>query len=304
MRGEPSETKAGLHPRNRFRHGYDFVELMRVSPALAPFVKPTAHGGLSIDYADAAAVKALNQALLRQAYGLQTWDLPPGRLCPPVPGRADYVHWLADLLSGGVEAHIPRGKAVRVLDIGTGASAIYALIGACEYGWSFVGVDTDAAALRWARQIVAANAGVAARIQFRQQSDPAQCFDGVVRGGERFDLSLCNPPFHASAAEAEAGTVRKLRQLGKDSGKLERNFGGQANELWCAGGELGFLQRMIEQSALIPDRCRWFTTLVSKGEHLPRLRAALADVQAAEVRVIEMAQGQKKSRVLAWTFQV
>jgi 23S rRNA A1618 N6-methylase RlmF len=26
-------------------------------------------------------------------------------------------------------------------------------------------------------------------------------------------------------------------------------------------------------------------------------------VNAAEVRVIEMAQGQKKSRILAWTFQ-
>jgi 23S rRNA (adenine1618-N6)-methyltransferase len=298
------EPKAGLHPRNRFRHGYDFTELVRLSPALGPFVKPNAQGGISIDYADAAAVKALNQALLRQAYGLQTWDLPPGRLCPPVPGRADYVHHLADLLSGGDEAKIPRGKAVRVLDIGTGASAIYPLIGTCEYGWSFVGVDIDAAALRWARQIVAANAVVASRIQFRQQSDTAVCFDGVVRGGETFDLSLCNPPFHASAAEAEAGTTRKLRQLGKGGEKLERNFGGQANELWCVGGELGFIRRMIEQSALIPDRCRWFTTLVSKGEHLPPLRAALVNAAAVEVRVIEMAQGQKKSRVLAWTFQV
>jgi 23S rRNA (adenine1618-N6)-methyltransferase len=299
----PSGAKPGLHPRNRFRQGYDFPELVRVSPELTPFVKPTAHGDLSIDYADAAAVKSLNQALLRYAYALKTWDLPPGRLCPPVPGRADYVHHLADLLSGGDEAKIPRGKAVRVLDIVTGASAIYPLIGACEYGWSFVGVDIDAAALRWARQIVEANAGVALRIQFRQQADPAGCFDGVVRGGETFDLSLCNPPFHASAAEAEAGTVRKLRHLGIRDAKLERNFGGQANELWCPGGELAFIRRMIEQSARIPERCWWFTTLVSKGEHLPALRSALRTAGAVEVRVIEMAQGQKKSRVLAWTYR-
>lgn len=298
-----SEVKAGLHPRNRFRAGYDFAALVRVSPALSPFVRVNEHGGTSIDFADAGAVKALNQALLRQAYELQTWDLPPGRLCPPVPGRADYVHHLADLLSGGDEATIPRGKGVRALDIGTGASAIYPLIGACEYGWQFVGTDIDAGALRWARQLVAANAAVAGLIQFRQQANPARCFDGVVRGGETFDLSLCNPPFHASAEEAEAATVRKLRQLGKGSEKLERNFGGQANELWCAGGELGFIRRMIEQSALIPDRCRWFTTLVSKGENLPPLRAALVNAAAAEVRVIEMAQGQKKSRVLAWTYQ-
>lgn len=304
MKPALTAPKAGLHPRNRFRQGYDFSELARVSPPLEPFLKPAEHGGLSIDYSNGAAVKALNQALLRQAYGLQTWDLPPGRLCPPVPGRADYLHYLADLLSGGDEAQIPRGKAVRVLDIGTGASAIYPLIGASEYGWSFVGTDIDAAALRWARQIVAANPAVAGRIQFRHQTDPMSCFEGVVRGGEAFALSLCNPPFHADAKEANAGTLRKLRHLRKGGDKAERNFGGQDNELWCPDGELGFIRRMIEQSARIPGHCRWFTTLVSKSGHLQKLLSALNAASAREVRVNEMAQGQKKSRVLAWTFQV
>jgi len=298
-----SEVKAGLHPRNRFRAGYDFAALVQVSPALGPLVRVNEHGGTSIDFADAGAVKALNQALLRQAYELQTWDLPPGRLCPPVPGRADYVHHLADLLSGGDEAMIPRGKGVRVLDIGTGASAIYPLIGACEYGWQFVGTDIDASALRWARQLVEANAAVSGLIQFRQQANPAECFEGVIRGGESFAASLCNPPFHASAEEAAAGTGRKLRGLGKGGAVEARNFGGQANELWCEGGELGFIRRMIAQSEQVAGRCRWFTTLVSQSAHLPALRSALKQVPVTEVRVIEMAQGQKKSRVLAWTYQ-
>ena len=298
-----SEMKAGLHPRNRFRAGYDFAALVQLSPALSPFVRANEHGGTSIDFADAGAVKALNQALLREAYELQTWDLLPGRLCPPVPGRADYVHHLADVLSGGDEAMIPRGKKVRVLDIGTGASAIYPLIGACEYGWQFVGTDIDAGALRWARQLVAANAAVAGLIQFRQQASPAECFEGVIRGGESFAASLCNPPFHASAEEAAAGTGRKLRGLGKGGSVETRNFGGQANELWCEGGELGFIRRMIAQSARVAERCRWFTTLVSQNAHLPALRSALKQVPVTEVRVIEMAQGQKKSRVLAWTYQ-
>jgi 23S rRNA (adenine1618-N6)-methyltransferase len=82
-----------------------------------------------------------------------------------------------------------------------------------------------------------------------------------------------------------------------------RNFGGQANELWCEGGELGFIRRMITQSARVAERCRWFTTLVSQNAHLPALRSALKQVPVTEVRVIEMAQGQKKSRVLAWTYQ-
>ena len=50
------------------------------------------------------------------------------------------------------------------------------------------------------------------------------------------------------------------------------------------------------------DQCRWFTTLVSKSAHLPRLHQALRDARAAEVKTIAMAQGQKQSRILAWTF--
>jgi hypothetical protein len=91
-------TKTGLHPRNRFREGYDFTALIAVSPALKAFVKPNAYGDDSIDYADPLAVKALNQALLRQAYGLPHWDIPAGYLCPPIPGRSDYLHHLADLI--------------------------------------------------------------------------------------------------------------------------------------------------------------------------------------------------------------
>lgn len=303
MNGPVRGAKPGLHERNRFRGGYDFAALVRASPALGEWVRPNGHGDFSIDYADARAVKALNQALLREAYGLQTWDLPEGRLCPPVPGRADYLHQVADLLGGGDEAGIPRGRGVRVLDIGTGASAIYPLIGACEYGWRFVGTDIDAGALRWARRLVEANPRVAGLIQFRQQAEAGSCFAGVIRGGETFAASVCNPPFHASEAEAAAGTVRKLKGLGKGGAVITRNFGGESNELWCEGGELGFIRRMIAESEGVAGRCRWFTTLVSQSAHLPELRAELRRVAAREVRVLEMAQGRKKSRVLAWTFQ-
>ena len=91
--------KTGLHPRNRFNTRYDFPLLIACSPALAAFVKPNAYGDDSIDYADPLAVKSLNQALLKQAYGLEHWDIPPGYLCPPIPGRSDYIHHLADLIS-------------------------------------------------------------------------------------------------------------------------------------------------------------------------------------------------------------
>ena len=295
--------KEAMHPRNRFRDGYDFPQLQRTAPALSGFVRPNAHGDDSIDYADPGAVRALNQALLKQAYGLGWWDVPAGYLCPPIPGRSDYLHYVADLLGGAGRAEIPRGRGVAVLDVGVGASCIYPLIGTSEYGWRFVGSDVDPVALGGAKNVAASNPKVASLIECRLQPSARECFEGVIRPGEVFDATMCNPPFHASAAEAAEGNLRKRRNLGTAKGGARpRNFGGQPSELWCPGGELAFILRMITQSIAMRDQCRWFTTLVSKSAHLPRLLDALREVRAAGVRVIEMAQGQKQSRILAWAF--
>ena len=296
-------SKQRMHPRNRFRGGYDFEALAERSPRLAAFVGPNAHGDHSIDYANPKAVKALNQALLKDAYGFEGWDVPPGYLCPPIPGRSDYLHHLADLLSGGNEDAIPRGGSVAVLDIGVGASCIYPLIGAADYGWRFVGSEVDPVALCWAARLTLAYPAVAGLIELRLQPSAGECFKNVIEAGEVFHLSMCNPPFHSSAKEAVAATRRKRRNLGANQA-TERvlNFGGQPSELWCPGGEPAFVQRMIRQSADAPDQCLWFTTLISKSSHLPRLHQAVRDAKAVEVRIIEMGQGQKQSRILAWTF--
>lgn len=293
------DRKQAMHVRNRFRAGYDFGRLATASPALKPFVRPNAYGDLSIDYANREAVVALNRALLMLAYGL-TWDVPSGYLCPPIPGRSDYLHHVADLLADDAGS-IPRGPSVVVLDIGAGASCIYPLIGASEYGWRFVGTEIDPVAHRWARQLVAANAPVSGLVDVLMQPDPLECFKDVIPPGQTFAVSICNPPFHASGEDAAAGSRRKRRNLGGSKTQV-LNFGGQAGELWCAGGELAFVRRLIVQSAAAAGRCRWFTTLVSKSAHLPRFRETLRDVGAMDVRTIPMAQGQKQSRILAWTF--
>ena len=289
-----------MHPRNRFRGGYDFAKLAQSNPALRPHVTPNAHGDLSIDYADPGAVKSLNQALLREAYGLRHFDVPSGYLCPPIPGRSDYVHHLADLL--GPRAIRGERGAIKVLDIGMGASCIYALIGASEYGWRFVGSEVDPIALNSARTLVARNETVADLIECRAQTSATRSFEGIILPGESFDLSMCNPPFHASAAEAAMGSEKKRRNLAR-SNRGVSNFGGRPGELWCRGGELGFVLRMIEESRHFRDSVRWFTSLVSKSAHLPRLQGAASDAGATEVRTIDMAQGQKRSRLLAWTYR-
>lgn len=300
------QTTATMHPRNRHLSGYDFPALCARAPGLARYIVATPAGTPSIDFANPAAVKALNRALLATDYGIPDWDIPAGYLCPPIPGRADYLHHLADLLAEGNGGEIPRGGRLWVLDVGVGANCVYPLLGHGEYGWRFLGVDIDEAALANAQRIVDANR-LGDAIRLRHQPVADNVFVGLLRSGERFDLSLCNPPFHDSPGSAQAGSRRKWNQLGKsqaavDAGNPRLNFGGQAGELWCPGGERGFLETMVAQSASIPKRCLWFSSLVSKAENLPHIETALARVHATHVRIIPMAQGQKQSRVVAWTF--
>ncbi|MBC9251930.1 23S rRNA (adenine(1618)-N(6))-methyltransferase [Pseudomonas alcaligenes] len=297
-------TKGQLHPRNRHQGRYDFPKLIEASPELGKFVILNPYGKQSIDFANPEAVKVFNRALLRQLYGIVHWDIPPGYLCPPIPGRADYLHGLADLLAEGNDGNIPRGKAVRVLDIGTGANCIYPLLGHSDYGWRFVGADIDPQALAAAAVTVQAN-GLGEAIELRRQAQPEQIFQGLIEAGERFTLSLCNPPFHSSAEDAVSGSTRKWKNLGKLDPKRKLpvlNFGGQSNELWCEGGEAAFLRRMARESAEFAGQVLWFSSLVSKASNLPTLQAALAKAGALEVRCVEMAQGNKQSRFVAWTF--
>jgi 23S rRNA (adenine1618-N6)-methyltransferase len=299
----PPAEKDQLHPRNPHRAPYDFPQLSQRSPELAAFVQPNQYGNLSIDFAKPLAVNALNRAFLRQFYGIEHWDIPKGYLCPPIPGRADYVHYLADLLAESNGGTLPPGEDITVLDVGVGANCIYPIIGRREYGWHFVGSDVDGVAVRAAQQIEAANPSLAGAIECRLQPARTRIFDGLIQAGELFDLTMCNPPFHASAAAAAAGSQRKTSNLGTARGpRPALNFGGQNNELWCEGGEAAFIRRMVQESGRRPRSCYWYTSLVSKKETLPGVYRALKTAGATAVRTIDMAQGQKKSRLVAWTF--
>lgn len=288
--------KTELHLRNQHRDRYDFDLLITVNAALKPYVKPNKFGDSSIDFANLQAVKALNQALLKQYYDVAVWDIPSQYLCPPIPGRADYVHNLADLLADSY----PQKELVRVLDIGVGANMIYPLIGRFSYGWQFVGADIDAAAINNAQQIIDAN-GISEMITLRLQANQQHFFKGIIQQDERFTFSMCNPPFHASLAEAQAGTQRKWRGLGRGD-KSGLNFGGQSNELVCEGGEEAFVMAMIKESKQFATQCQWFTTLISKAATLSSVYRALDKVGAQHVKTIDMQQGQKQSRIVAWTF--
>ena len=301
----PSPQKPTLHPRNRHQGRYDFPQLIKAHPDLARFVIINPYGKESIDFANPAAVKVFNRALLKALYGIQHWDIPEGYLCPPIPGRADYLHCLADLLAESNGGEPPRGASVKVLDIGVGANCVYPLLGHSDYRWQFVGSDIDSVALASAAAIVQANK-LGKAIDLRLQPQPRNILKGLLNADERFAVTLCNPPFHASLEEATRGSQRKWRALGKADPKRKLpvlNFGGQNNELWCEGGEIHFVTQLINESVTVGTQVLWFSTLVSKASNLPAIQGALSKVNAAQVKVVEMGQGQKQSRFVAWSFQ-
>ena len=298
-----STTKDLMHPSNKHRAPYNFEKLVIADPPLAAFTEENKYGTVSIDFFNSKAVVALNRALLKVHYRIKNWNIPENFLCPPIPGRADYIHYLADLLAAENSGIVPKGNTINCFDVGTGASCIYPLLGNAEYGWSFIASENNFEALKAAKNNVKANPQVTSDIRLEVQKDSNSIFKGLVQPKDRFDISLCNPPFHSSAKEAEKGSLRKTRNLkDKKASVAKLNFGGQSSELCCAGGEYEFIQKMIKESESLKNKFLWYTTLVSKSSNLRHFEKWLTAAQVDEIKVIEMRQGQKRSKLLCWTY--
>ncbi|WP_319370459.1 23S rRNA (adenine(1618)-N(6))-methyltransferase RlmF [uncultured Ilyobacter sp.] len=290
--------KGELHPNNPHKGRYNFKLLIKNLLELKIYLRKNPRGEETIDFSDSRAVILLNKALLKTYYNIENWDIPRGFLCPPIPGRADYIHYIAELLGG-------RKKGVKVLDIGTGANCIYPIIGSQSYEWDFVASDIDPKSIDNAKKIVESNKGLKNKIILKLQKNRDNIFEGIIEKEDRFDLTMCNPPFHASLEDALKANKRKVNNLNKENKNVKKglNFGGQKAELWCPGGERLFLKKMAEESVKFSSQVTWFTSLVSNKENIKPTQKLLEKLGATDIKILKMSQGQKISRVLAWTFE-
>ncbi len=284
----------GLHPKNKFNKGYNFDDLINKNPLLKEFIIKNDYGNLSIDFSDPKAVKELNRSLLFANYNIKAWEFPDENLCPPIPGRVDYIHHIHDLL---VASNIT--EKVHVLDIGTGATCIYPLLGNAVYGWTFIGTDIDLDSLDSAQDIIDDN-DLDPQILLRQQFDENNILTGIIESEDSFTVAMCNPPFYKSAEEARGANRRKTRNLGTNA---VRNFAGNNNELWYVGGEKAFLHNYLYQSSLYKEQCIWFTSLVSKKENVEGLQKSAKKLGTTAFKIIPMHQGNKVTRIIAWSYQ-
>lgn len=297
-----NDSIKSFHPRNKHNAKYDFKALIDTLPELKKFVALNNYGNESVDFANPDAVRTLNKAILKHFYRINYYELPSTNLCPPIPGRADYIHYVADILSQNHNGVIPTGDQIKILDIGTGANCIYPILGHQEYNWTFVGTEIDKPAAKTANTIIENNPSLKDSITIRLQQNKRNILKGIIETNDKFNFVICNPPFHNSREEATKGTQRKLRNLGKTIEKKPvLNFGGQNNELWCEGGEKAFITNMIYESVHFKTQCKFFSSLVSKKENLKSFYNVLKKLKA-NYQIIEMQQGNKICRILVWNY--
>ena len=284
-----------MHTKNIHKNGYDLEVLSINNPNLKPFVilKNDKH---TIDFSNPKAVRELNSALLKTYYNIAFWHFPEQNLTPAIPSRAEYIHLINDLIQTSKIT-----EKVNVLDIGTGANCIYPLLGQAIYNWIFTATDVCNTSLKYAKSIIAKNK-LNRQISILKQNNRSSIFKGILDADSKFTVAMCNPPFYKNETEANQATLQKQIGLKQPANSVSRNFAGQATELWYNGGEKAFLHNFLYESSLFKTQCSWYTILVSNKANLKSMYASLEKLEAKQIKTLPIQIGNKKSRVVAWTF--
>ncbi|EFO26532.1 hypothetical protein LOAG_01952 [Loa loa] len=295
-----------MHPRNPYKDKPpDFSLLADKFVEFRSHCYVGSNGKLKMNFRDTNAVRILARTLLRSDFGLDV-NIPPDCLVPRIPQRLNYILFIDDLLKANGISENAVG-----IDIGTGASCVYALLGAKQFGWRFVATDADAFAVEIASQNVEKN-GMTERIEVVRV--PADCMiKNVVRSHPEteFTFCMCNPPFYEYDEFEE-----KFRYL-RDN-VLTNSGGGsngavrpaphsatvaRSNELAVMGGEVAFVSRLIEDSFVLQNTVKLYTSMVGKKSSLVELRKKLGRCLSVRSTVTTLYQGKTHRWVLAWTFE-
>jgi len=290
-----------MHLQNPYCIRYDLNRLVKHYPLLQKHIVLNPSGEETIDFLSSTAVYSLNKAMLLADFNLKDYDLPMGYLIPPVPGRLDYLLHMQDFILEKLNSS--EDTQLRGLDIGAGANGIYCILGAQHFNWEMVGIESNLNAIAIANTNIQKTKELQDKVKILHQKNKSFLFKNIIKADEKFDFLVCNPPFHNSKEEAVKGTLRKLNNLGDKTKKkkFSLNFEGQANELWCNGGEILFIKRLIKESAGFKDQIKIFSSLVAKKTSLPTIEKQLNKVKA-DYHIVPMALGNKKGRYVIWWF--
>ncbi|XP_037329051.2 RNA N6-adenosine-methyltransferase mettl16 [Pungitius pungitius] len=279
-----------MHPRNRYKDKPpDFAYLASKYPDFQHYVHTSLAGRPVVNFKEPEAVRALTCTLLKEDFGL-TIEIPLERLIPTVPLRLNYIHWVEDLIDGQKQ---PR----RGIDIGTGASCIYPLLGATMNGWFFLATEVDDICFDYATKNVEQN-NMANLIKVVKVPQKTLLMDALKEEPQMvYDFCMCNPPFFANQLEAKGVNSRNSRRPPPSS----VNTGG-VTEIMAEGGELEFVKRIIHDSLQLKKRLRWYSCMLGKKCSLAPLKEELRKQGVQKVTHTEFYQGRTMRWALAWSF--
>ncbi|KAK9365879.1 hypothetical protein V1509DRAFT_631731 [Lipomyces kononenkoae] len=292
-----------MHPRNPYaQNPPDFQALAESYVKLAGFLRDDA----TIDFSDPEAVCALTEALLHEDFDIEV-ELLPDRLCPRVANRLNYILWLQDLLDADTcdSNKVNQDAPIWGLDIGTGTSCIYPLLGCrLRTNWNFTATDVDDLAVSNATKAVARNK-LTERILV-VKTTPADLLlpNRVFRESHAikyFHFTMCNPPFYSSSADYNASQSLKVTSAHSFTAATPE-------EMITPGGEATFVQRMIDESIELfridaSSGNTWYTSMLGKLDSLKIVVGTLREHRISNYAVAEFIQGQHTRRwAIAWRF--
>ncbi|KAF2261290.1 hypothetical protein CC78DRAFT_535753 [Lojkania enalia] len=240
---------------------YDKINFKNLARKDLEFRKIWQNTSGHLDFQDSRTIKTITKAHLNADFGIEI-DLPDDRLCPPVPNRFNYVAWIQGLIDSTnpdyTDGYDPNREVVG-LDIGTGASAIYTLLLLrMRSNWTMCATDVDKKSFDSAAHNLALN-NMLTRTKMLQTIDTNDLIPIKYLGVEKLDFTICNPPFF----ENEKDMHNSLKGEGKSS-KPNAVCTGSEGEMICAGGDLGFVTRLVHESLALRDKVTWYSSMLGK----------------------------------------
>ncbi|XP_059622474.1 U6 small nuclear RNA (adenine-(43)-N(6))-methyltransferase [Phlebotomus argentipes] len=274
-----------MHERNIYKKPPDFTELAVKYPEFLKVCKLDLNGSAQVDFRNPDTLRILTKCLLLRDFQLDV-EIPAGKLVPTLPLRLNYILWIEDILEkmGICEA--------TGLDIGCGASCVYPMLGAKWKGWRMYGTDITEEIAKSARENVVRN-DLHEKVTIIQQDESDSVFSRVQAD---LHFCMCNPPFFDDTRDCPENRTGK-RASPKNAPT------GDATELACAGGEVAFIERIIEESVQMKDRVAFFTTMIGVKHDLAILVKKLREKNITNYIETQFCQGNTTRWGLAWTFR-
>jgi len=229
-------------------------------------LKAFVHNG-KIDLGDPASLLEYNRAILHKLTGF-TLEVPAGNLIPSICLRATYVRAITEFTTG----------VKRVIDIGTGATAIIALL-AAHKGYEVTATEVDPRSLEYAKRNAEKN-----HLDIQFLISKGSILTGVLPEEEkgRIDLCMTYPPFYPN--DKPGFTSKK-----------KRGFGGTDSELFGGISGIEFSERYVEECAFF--RVKYCTLIVHKQIYSEQIEKKLLNF-GYSTKVVKIQAGRRSRYLL------